>query len=296
MVYYTAKRREGSLFKRKAARPALRGVHKDMEYGVQIFGCLRDFRKDPEGFFARLSQMGYKQVEPCVLFGDASSYPAALAELVWKPQEVPGFQEMMEGHGLALRSCHVFSRDMLAAAGEMAELAQKTSIGTYVVNCPPDIAKVHEGFAKDCRALSEKLAQSGTALWLHNNAPEIEARVRGDEGEITVMEAILREAGEGLGAQVDTGWVLYGGIDPAAFLKRLGKRLRSVHFKDMAENCRALSGTDRFAVLGSGVTDIPAVMAEIPEGMPVLVDQDAAQGDFLEDLSASIKALRAVRP
>ncbi len=267
-----------------------------MGYGVQIFGCLRDFRKDPAGFFARLAQAGYQQVEPCVLFGDASGYPAALRELVWKPQEVPGFQEMMEGQGLCLRSCHVFSRDVLGAAGEMAELAPKTSIDAYVVNCPPDIAKVYRDFARDCRALAEKLAESGTALWLHNNAPEIAARVQGEAGETTVMEAILQEAGEGLGAQVDTGWVLYGGIDPAVFLKRLGSRLRSVHFKDMAENCQSLSGLDRFAVLGSGVTDIPSVMAQIPEGMPVLVDQDATQGDFLEDLSASIQALQAVRP
>ena len=37
-------------------------------------------------------------------------------------------------------------------------------------------------------------------------------------------------------------------------------------------------------------------MAQIPAGMPVLVDQDATQGDFLEDLSASIQALQAVRP
>jgi len=175
-------------------------------------------------------------------------------------------------------------------------LPKKTSIDAYVVNCPPDIAKVYRDFARDCRALAEKLAESGTALWLHNNAPEIAARVQGEAGETTVMEAILQEAGEGLGAQVDTGWVLYGGIDPAAFLKRLGSRLRSVHFKDMAENCQSLSGLDRFAVLGSGVTDIPSVMAQIPEGMPVLVDQDATRGDFLEDLSASIQALQAVRP
>lgn len=267
-----------------------------MRYGVQIFGCLREFRAGPEAFFEKLSKMGYRQIEPCVLFGDASAYPEQLVELVWKPDEVPGFQKLMEKYGLTLSSCHVFFRDMLAAAGEMITLAKETSIDTYVVNCPPHIAETYHDFARDCRALAEQLSGEGIRLWLHNNAPEIEARVQGESGEITVMEAILEEAGEKLGAQVDTGWVLYGGIDPAVFLKRLGDRLCSVHFKDMAENCRALSGNERFAVLGTGATDIPAVVEQIPADMPVLVDQDATQGDFFADLAASVQALQAVRP
>lgn len=266
-----------------------------MGYGVQIFGCLQEFREDPEAFFERLSNMGYRQIEPCVFFGDASVFPQRLADLVWKPQEVLGFQELMGRYGLVLRSCHVFSKDMLAAAEEMLALAQESSIDTYVVNCPAGIEKDYAAFAQDCRTLAGRLEEEGIALWLHNNAPEIAARVQLEAEEITVMEAILQEAGDKLGAQVDTGWVLYGGIDPAVFLKRLGGRLRSVHFKDMAQGCQSLSGLDRFAVLGSGVTDIPAVMAAIPQGVPVLVDQDATRGDFFVDLAASLRAMQAVR-
>lgn len=268
----------------------------ETQYGVQIFGCFSEFRQDPAGFFQRLAAMGYRQIEPCVLFGDASGFPQHLADLIWKPQEVPGFQAMLEPLGLTLSSCHVFCKDPLAAADEMLALARKTSINTYVVNCPRDIEKTYHAFAQACHDLAERLDAEGVSLWLHNNAPEIQARVPGPDGEITVMEAILQEAGDKLAAQVDTGWVLYGGVDPAAFLARLGSRLRAVHFKDMAENFRSQEGLDRFAVLGAGTTDIPAVMAAIPKGMPILVDQDATRGDFFADLEASIRALRAARP
>lgn len=268
----------------------------ETRYGVQIFGCLGDFRQDPAGFFQRLAAMGYRQIEPCVLFGDGTGFPQALADRVWKPREVSRFQAMMEPLGLSLSSCHVFCPDPLAAADEMLALAEKTSIDTYVVNCPRDIEKTYRAFAQTCHGLAARLAEGGVALWLHNNAPEIRARAAGPDGEATVMEAILQEAGDKLGAQVDTGWVLYGGVDPAAFLRRLGGRLRSVHFKDMAEGCHAREGAERFAVLGAGVTDIPAVMEAIPQGMPILVDQDVTRGGFFADLEASIQALRAVRP
>ena len=128
-----------------------------------------------------------------------------------------------------------------------------------------------------------------TPLW--STCPA--ARVVRSGREITVLEAILEEAGETLGAQVDTGWVLFGGIDPAAFVKRLGDRVRSLHFKDMAPGFANLSGNDRFAVLGTGVTDIPSVFRAASEGTrSVLVDQDFSAGDFFQDLEHSLYALK----
>lgn len=269
-----------------------------MTYGVQIFGCLREFRADPEGFFQRLARMGYGRIEPCVFFGDASLVPEGLRELLWKPEEVPAFQDLMERFGLSLSSCHVFCPDPLGAAEELLALARRTSIDTYVVNCPAStIAEEYPAFARTCRELADRLEKEGAALWVHNGGPEIQARTELEGSPVTVLEAVLALAGEKLGAQIDTGWVLYGGLDPAAFLEKLGPRVRSVHFKDMAEGFAERSGNDRFAVLGGGVTDIPAVLAQIPQaGVPVLVDQDASQGDFYADLEASLQALRSVRP
>ena len=141
--------------------------------------------------------------------------------------------------------------------------------------------------------LGEALQAQGFALWVHNGGPEIAARMVRSGREITVLEAILEEAGETLGAQVDTGWVLFGGIDPAAFVKRLGDRVRSLHFKDMAPGFANLSGNDRFAVLGTGVTDIPSVFRAAPEGTrSVLVDQDFSAGDFFQALEHSLYALK----
>lgn len=265
-----------------------------MRYGVQIFGCLREFRQDPDAFFDRLAAMGYGQVEPCVVFGEAADYPSALWERLWKPEEVPLFQKKMEERGLTLSSCHVFARDLASAEKDMLALGAATSLDTFVVNVPQDaVGEAYGTFAALCRKLGEALQAQGFALWVHNGGPEIAARMVRSGREITVLEAILEEAGETLGAQVDTGWVLFGGIDPAAFVKRLGDRVRSLHFKDMAPGFANLSGNDRFAVLGTGVTDIPSVFRAAPEGTrSVLVDQDFSAGDFFQDLEHSLYALK----
>lgn len=265
-----------------------------MKYGVQIFGCLPEFRRDPKGFLARLESMGYGQVEPCVIFGREEDYPSSLWQRLWKPEEVPAFEEEMNQLGLKLSSCHVFAQQLDSLGDQLLELAKNTSIDTFVVNCPQSaLGPGYLEFAAACRSLAAQLGQQGVSLWLHNGGPEIAARVERDGQEITLLEAILQEAGEGLGAQIDTGWVLFGGIDPTLFLQKLGSRVKSVHFKDMAPDCQHRSGMDRFAVLGKGITDIPSVLRAIPSSVgSVLVDQDASQGDFLQDLEDSLEALR----
>jgi len=86
-----------------------------MKYGVQIFGCLKEFRDNPDEFFKKLSEIGYSQIEPCVLFGDTTNVPPQFLPLLWKPEEVPEFVEMMKKYDLTLTSCHVFAVPWLSA-------------------------------------------------------------------------------------------------------------------------------------------------------------------------------------
>lgn len=268
------------------------------EYGVQIFGCGKEFRADPEAFFGKISRMGYSQVEPCLLLDEPGENPPPLIAALWRPEELPVFEEMMDRYGLTLSSCHVFAKSPLAVADRLLELAETTSVEAFVVNCRvEDVAQNYTVFAQECAALQQVLEEVGAELWIHNGGPEIRARVVRDGCEMTALEAVVQLCGGKVGVQVDTGWVLYGGVDPAQLLQRLGGALRSVHFKDMAQGFETLSGNDRFAVLGDGVTDCKAVFAAIPEtGVSILIDQDASRGDFFADLERSVGILRACRP
>lgn len=265
-----------------------------MGYGVQIFGCLKEFRQDSAGFFRRLGQMGYRQVEPCILFGGGEGISPELRERLWKPAEVPGFLRMMEDCGLTLSSCHVFDSDPLAYADGLLRLAEEVPVSAYVVNCDGGtIAAGYPAFAEVCTRLSKLLSPRGVELWIHNLGTEIRERVVENGRELTVLEALLARCPEQVGVQVDTGWALYGGVDPAEYLRRVAPRLRSVHFKDMAAGFERLSGDDIFAVLGGGVTDCGEVFSAVPQGrgVTVLVDQDMSRGDFFADLEQSLQVL-----
>ncbi len=278
-----------------------------MDFGVQIFGCLEECKKDPEAFFHKLSQAGYRQIEPCILFDDpvrmaedailaGDDFTRKLAHNIWKPDEVPEYLRMMKKHGLKLSSVHVFADDPLGAAEALIETARENHITAYVVNCNQQtVASEYKAFAKECGRLSRKLREHDIELWIHNNGAEIKARVEHKGKQVPVLSAILELCSrDGVGAQIDVGWVLYGGFDPARYLAEIKQYVRSIHYKDLKKDYAVRTDGDIFACLGEGALKVKDILECIPIGpdMTVLVDQDASDGDIMEDMVKSYKVLQ----
>lgn len=261
-----------------------------MKLGVQIYGCMREFRADPETFCVRLAHAGYTQIEPCVsLRMDAQALAGNGMNPVWQPEEVAGFAQILRKHGLALSSCHVFG-DLRRDADKAAALAAAHGLREIVVNCPGGETEAdYLRFAEDCLYLAEKLKPAGAALWVHNGWPEIRAHFNGKTG----LERVLERCGGAAGTQIDVGWVLYGGEDPAAYLESVLPYLRSIHYKDIKPDFAALPQDEIHTALGRGALDWRGVRAFAKaHGIPELIDQDMSGGDFLADLEASALLLR----
>lgn len=263
-----------------------------MELGVQIYGCMDLFRKDPDGFFRELSAAGYTQVEPCVAFGiSGEEIEQSGMKPVWLPEEVPGFVARMREHGLALRSCHMFG-DTEKYGAEMMKLCEENGIAQIVLNLPGGLNRDNCGdYAAACRSFALRLKEGGIELWLHNGFHEIREDIDGK----SVYECVLEKCEGTVGAQADVGWVLYGGRDPAAFMQTIRPYLRSVHYKDIKKNYEALPLDRIHTALGSGALNTAEIYASVSDlGLPQLIDQDASDGDFMEDLRQSAAVLAAL--
>lgn len=279
-----------------------------MKFGVQIFGCMSQCKKDPEGFFRTLAEAGYQQIEPCILFDDpikaeekarteGNDFMLRLLEIIWKPEEVPEYLRLMKKYGMTLSSVHVFAEQMNESAGMMIETAKKNQISAYVVNCNQQtIAAEYRSFASECSRLSKSLKEHGIELWIHNNGTEMKARVEYNGNQVPVLSAILELCREDeVGVQIDVGWVLYGGVDPVEYLLDRKDYVRSVHFKDLKKDFAARADSDIFVCLGDGALNVNEILACVPKlkaGITVLVDQDSSDGDIMEDMKISYQVLK----
>lgn len=279
-----------------------------MDYGIQIYGCLEEFRKNPEAFFRRLSDAGYRLIEPCILFDDpvktretaiseGNTYMLKMVELLWKPEEVPGFIALMDQYNLKLDSVHIFAKDMNEAADLMIETAKKNHIRAYVQNSDQHtIEKEYVNYANQVSKLSRALMEHGIELWLHNHGMDIRIKVEHIGRKIPVLSAVLDLCKEAkVGAQIDVGWVLYGGIDPVEYLQEVKGYIRSIHFKDFKKDFENRRENDVFAYLGDGALNTKEVLNYVPSlcsDLTVYVDQDASDSDIMEDLVKSYQVLR----
>lgn len=261
-----------------------------IKLGVQLFGCRKEFRRDPEGFMDRIREAGYTQLEPCILFDkpEESDMGRCFAGELWEPGEVAGFREAMEKRGLVLSSAHVFCSDTGKHLEELCRLAQENGITAYVFNLPRQEAGKLQGFAESLKTLAAALGEAGCEVWLHNT----QGNLAGEPGESPLERVLeLTRGTAGIYTQIDTGWAMYDGRIPDELIAIPDIRLHGLHIKDMAEGFGAKEGDDIFAVLGEGCTVLELVLQNAA-GLPWVIDQDLSKGDFLADLSRSAQAVR----
>ena len=210
--------------------------------GVQLY-TLRDLTaKDMPGTLRKVADIGYKTVE-LAGYGNLK-----------KPQEV---KKALDDAGLKAPSGH-WSIDVLAKETErIKEECQIFEMPHVVV---PYLAEERRG--KDAAAwkatakLLDEIANHfhgiGVELAYHNHAFEFQQF----DGKYALDILFENTAPHLVKAEVDVYWVKHAGVDPVAYIDKLGDRVKLLHLKDMA------AGDDkRFAPVGTGVIDFKAILA-----------------------------------
>lgn len=105
-----------------------------------------------------------------------------------------------------------------------------------------------EDTAADLEAAADRLADHGLSLHYHNHDHEFV------EVEGRPALELLYEETEALKFELDLGWAGTGGVDPAAFLERIGDRVTHAHVKDMAFEKR------EFVTFGEGDLDVESAV------------------------------------
>ncbi|WP_435320881.1 sugar phosphate isomerase/epimerase family protein [Haloarchaeobius sp. TZWSO28] len=132
-------------------------------------------------------------------------------------------------------------------------------------------------------AVADRCAEHDWDLHYHNHAHEFV-----DLGDETAFERFVRKI-DPVSIELDVGWALVGGVDPADFIRKHGDRIDVLHMKDMDVE------TEDFREIGDGDVDMAAcAQAAHDVGVEWLVyehDQPAdpatsidTGGAFLSDL------------
>ena len=142
-------------------------------------------------------------------------------------------------------------------------------------------------FGRKLEAIGASVKKEGLQLCYHNHDFEFK-KVNGKY----LLDSLFATADPNLvKAEVDVYWVLHGGEDPIAHLKKYAGRCPLLHIKDMTKDDRRT-----FAPVGTGRLDLKGIVKAARAGGAVwfIVEQDETEQPPLEAIKLSLKNLRQV--
>lgn len=241
--------------------------------GLQLYTLGDEWAKDIAGVFAKLAEIGIKDLELPGLMDKSPKELRAAAEAAgvsFSSYHLPA-APIFAPTGLSLLSSPAEIADVLGTLGATDAVVPlhplpkgfqfvpgKTSMADLVAALGAAGADYWKQFGADLNVKAQALTAHGITLGYHNHNTEFAA-----VGKTTGWKILLAETDpELVKIELDLGWVSTAGIDPAAEIRRLGRRVRWLHIKDVKPTTKrnyALKMDP--SVVGEGRQNWPAILS-----------------------------------
>ena len=205
------------------------------------------------------------------------------------PVDYKEVAKVLADSGLIVAATHCGWGDFQTKLDEVIDKHKAWKCVHPAVGALPKEYKGQDGLKKfidELTPIAEKLNAAGMDFSYHNHSGEF---VKFD-GKCYLEHLYERTSPKILKAEIDTYWIQHGGGDPAAWIRKLGRRQPLLHLKDMV----IAEKEQRFAPVGEGNLNWPAIMSAAAEvGVEYyLVEQDMSYGaDPFECLATSYRNL-----
>ncbi|MGA8621338.1 MAG: sugar phosphate isomerase/epimerase [Candidatus Sulfotelmatobacter sp.] len=198
--------------------------------GLQLYSVREILPKDYEGTLRQLSALGYREVEAAGFFGRS-------------PSEV---KQAMDHANLRCVSAHYPLKDLLPKTDEIIQYGKNLGLD-YIVCASPwlkDPSRVKDPGSRAARELmslddwkwnadqfnhiGERVNAAGMRFAYHNHTPEFRA-----ENGVVFYDELLRLTDPAkVSMELDCGWAVVAGKNPADYLTRYPSCFSMLHVKD----------------------------------------------------------------
>jgi sugar phosphate isomerase/epimerase len=239
------------------------------QIGLEMYTVRDLMAKDYEGTFAKVAEIGYKEVEP--------------ASNAWGGMEPKQYRAMLDRYGLSMPSTHVAATDGPGLEKELEGFqimglkytevsgprgggggggAAKKAKGTAPAATPP--APGEDAIKRTAEQLNkhgEIVKKFGMKMLYHNHAPEFQPFDEG--GKLRPYDILLKETDPALVAmQLDVGWATVAGQSVLEMFKMNPGRFELWHVKDARGIKNLPAGLNQRQRMGA-ITLVPVGEGEV---------------------------------
>jgi sugar phosphate isomerase/epimerase len=263
--------------------------------GLQLYSVRDILPKDYEGTLRQLAALGYREVEAAGFFNHSAG-------------EV---KQAMDHAGLRCVSAHYSLKDLLPKVDEVIQFGKDLG-SQYIVCAAPmlkDASRVKDPGSRAAREsmtladwrwnadrfnhIGERANAAGIRFAYHNHTPEFRS-----EGGVMFYDELMRLTDPSkVTMELDCGWAVVGGQNPADLLTRYAARFSMLHVKDFKMTVAAAAGTPpRSTEMGRGTIDYHAIFeaAKRAQIEHAFVEQEEFDVPAMEALKIDADYMRAL--
>lgn len=247
----------------------------NFKIGLQLYSIRQMAEKDLFETLKRVKALGYDGVELAGLYG-------------YDKKQV---KEWMDQVGLECISAHVPWKDLVEKTDETLDLYQ--SLGCSYVAVPSVEGEFHTSkgmkkLASYLRPVADACKKRGMELLYHNHDFEYKR----EENQVTLLDDLLGQNENNLGAELDLGWVLAAGENPKEEIKKYHDRVDLLHMKDVKE-----INPVYFCPVGKGLLPVRDLMRTAHQSGTkwLIVEQDNEDMTTWNDVEYSVVFLKGQR-
>jgi sugar phosphate isomerase/epimerase len=218
----------GAAFLKSA--PRLMANALGLPIGLQLYSVRDLLPIDYDGTLRQLGRLGYQEVEAAGFFGHS-------------PKEV---RQAMDHAGLHCVSAHYPLKDLLPKVDEVIRFGKDLGLNSIVCAAPwlKDPSSVKDPGSRAARdtmtlddwrwnadqfnRIGERVNAAGMRFAYHNHTAEF----RSENGVVFYDELLRATDPAKVMMEMDCGWVVIGGKNPADYLNRYPNRFSMLHVKD----------------------------------------------------------------
>lgn len=249
------------------------------DFGIQLYSLRDDMPKDPKGVLKQLASFGYKQIE---------SYEHRELGMFWG-MSAAEFKKYMDELEMTIVSSHCnINKDF------EKKVTDATAIGMRYLICPSvDAQKNIDGYKKlaaQFNKCGELCKKAGIRFAYHNHDHDFKVL----DGQIA-QDIFMQDTDADLvDFEMDIYWVVTGGHDPEAWLKKYPNRFRLSHVKDRVKGTTKREDT---CDLGTGSIDFPKILKTAKaNGMQYYIaEQEHYPDSPLKSAAADAEYMRKLR-
>jgi sugar phosphate isomerase/epimerase len=258
--------------------------------GLQLYTIRAAMKKDAPGSLKKVSDIGYKYVEP-----------ADYIDHKFYGYEPTAFKKLVNDLGMEILSSHssvdakgITTDDAKKMVEDHIKLGVKYCMQPWIVEDARKTVASYQKMVADWNMVGKLMKESGIQFGYHNHNFEFGTV----EGKVPFFDIMMPGLDKDLVTfELDLFWTTKAGLNPVDLFKKYPGRFQLFHMKDMFTRQAPLfttNGVTDFAPVGAGLINFIEILdSKNIAGMKyMIVEQDSSKGNkMFEDIQTSITNL-----